>query len=92
MTNAPVILQSATHNLNNGYLRELSTLPAASFASLEGSTQAILELIAEQLGLRSSYITHVVPEEDLNEVVAAYNKPGGCNVSAGGRGSLEKTY
>lgn len=74
------------------YLRSLSTLTARSFNSTAEATQAVLETIVEQLGLRSSLLTRFAPAEGRNRVLAAYNQPGGCDIPAGAELPLDDTF
>lgn len=63
-------------------LRELSALAAHSFASAEQAAVAVVRLVSNQLGMRTSYLTRLLPQEQL-EILAAYNAPGGCAITAG---------
>ena len=66
-----------------GYLDGLAALAGRGFASSEEALAAILRLVVGQLGLRSSYLTRLSPEEQRSEVLVAYNAPGGCDIRAG---------
>ncbi|GIW05038.1 MAG: hypothetical protein KatS3mg059_1658 [Thermomicrobiales bacterium] len=64
--------------LSNSYLHSLSRLAGRSFASTEEAIRATLRLITQNLGMRTSLLTHVVPEEGHAEVIAVESEPGGC--------------
>ncbi len=74
------------------YLGSLSQLAARSFSSTEELVDAILSLIAVQLGLRTSFLTHITVTDNRNHVIAAYNQPGGCDVLADTELPLEDTF
>ncbi len=74
------------------YLGPLSALAAHTFRSTDALMDAILTLVVDQLGLRTSFLTHIVPEHDQNRIVAAHNAPGGCDVLAGTAMPLEDTF
>ena len=74
------------------YLTSLSTISAKSFASTAALTDAILTLITEQLGLRTSFLTHITPDEQRNHVVAAHNAASGSEVVAGSDLVLQDTF
>lgn len=62
------------------YLGGLSELAGRSFASTEEATDAVLQLLSEQLGMRTSFLARVTPTEDRFEVLGAHNVPGGCGI------------
>lgn len=74
------------------YLGSLSQLAARSFASTDALVEAILSLIAAQLGLRTSFLTHITSADNRNYVSAAYNHPGGSNIAADTELPLEDTF
>ena len=74
------------------YLDSLSALSAKSFPSTDTLIQAILALITEQLGLRTSFLTHIIPSENRNHIVAVYQQPDGCELVAGTDLPLEDTF
>lgn len=74
------------------YLDSLSALSAKGFSSTDALIEAILILITEQLGLRTSFLTQIALEENRNHVVAAHNQPGGCDIPAGIELPLEDTF
>ncbi len=79
-----------THTV--AYLDSLSELAGRSFASTQESIIAILRLIVEQLGLRSSFLTHISREKSQNEVMAAHNLTGGSGIQEGALLELPQTF
>ena len=75
-----------------GYLGGLSELAGTSFGSSREATNAVLRLLADQLGMRSGFLTRITPQDNRNEVLAAYNAPGGCDIPAGALLPLSQTY
>ena len=71
------------HTDGDAALSGLATLVARGFGSTAEATRALLETIATQLGLRTSFLTEITPASGSNRVLAAYNAPGGSGVSAG---------
>ena len=65
------------------YLDSLSTLARRGFDSNREATDAILQLLMEQLTMRSSFLTHVTGEAGRFEVIAAQNEAGGCAIKVG---------
>ena len=82
----------AEHVSLPAYLSGLSEFAGRSFGSVEEARQALLQLLSEQLGMRSAFLTHITPEENRNEVVASYNAPDGCEISAGAVLPLSGTF
>lgn len=76
----------------SAYLSGLSELAGRSFASAQEAVEAILRLVVDQLGLRSSFLTHISHEEGRNEVLAAHNLTGGSNVQEGALLELPQTF
>ena len=74
------------------YLGQLSALAVRTFNSTEELMEAILALIVDQLGLRTSFLTHIVREQAENRILAAYNEPDGCGIPAGVELPLEDTF
>lgn len=74
------------------YLGSLSALSAKSFPSTDAFVEAILALVSDQLGLRTSFLTHITPEENRNYIVAVHNDPDGCGLVAGSELPLEDTF
>lgn len=62
------------------YLGGLSELAGRGFASTGEATGAVLRLLSEQLGMRSSFLARITRAEDRFE---AHNAPGGCAIEPG---------
>lgn len=76
----------------NSYLSGLSALATRSFVSIQAAVEAILQLMIEQLGMRSSFIAHIKYEKDELEVLATRNMPGGCDIQIGTSVPLPKSF
>ena len=76
----------------SAYLDALSRLTARSFESLDDAMTTIVEFVADQVGTRSSFLTHITPGEEKSEVLAAFNAVGGCDVTPGAILSLPQTF
>ena len=74
------------------YLNGLAELAAHSFLSTHGAIEAILQLLVEQLGMRSSFLARITREASRHEVLAAHNLPGGCAIVAGDVLDLSRTF
>lgn len=74
------------------YLEGLSVLAAQGFASIKEAIDAILQLMTEQLPMRSSFLARFKFEEKQLEVLAAHNMPGGCDISVGTTVSLPHSF
>ena len=74
------------------YLGGLSELAGRSFDSLEEAKEALLQMLSEQLGMRSAFLTRITPEENRNEVVSSHNAPDGCGISTGAVLPLSGTF
>lgn len=74
------------------YLVPLSGLTARSFASTSEALGAVLELIVDQFGLRSSFVTQIDREEGQNKVLLSYNAPGGSDVPTEALLELSDTF
>lgn len=70
----------------------LSELAGQAFASTAEATMAVLRLVAEQLGVRSSFLSRIRREEGRFEVLTAHNAPGGCDMATGAILSLPQAY
>ncbi len=70
----------------------LAGLAAAQFRSSEEAIAAVLALITNELGMRTSFLTRITPEEGRSEILAARNLPGGCDVAAGTTLELRTTF
>ena len=74
------------------YLGSLSELAGRSFGSGEEATAALLQLVSEQLSMRSAFLTRITPESNRNEVVASHNAPDGCGIPVGAVLPLSGTF
>lgn len=73
-------------------LGSLSALAARSYGSTSELVEAILSFITDQLGLRTSFLTHITATENRNHVIAAHNRPGGSGILADIDLPLEDTF
>lgn len=80
------------HTNMTTYLSSLSALAGQSFASTQEAVEAILKLVVDELGLRSSFLTRIDQEECQNEVVMAANLAGGSDIRAGVALELPQTF
>ncbi len=71
------------HESRPAYLGGLSELAGRSFDSVEEAREALLQLLSEQLCMRSAFLTRITPEENRNEVMASHNAPDGCGIPVG---------
>ena len=67
-------------------------LAAPGFASTEEAIGAVLRVVAQGVGARSSFLNRVDHQRGRAEVLAAYNAPGGCGVAPGAVLALPDTY
>jgi hypothetical protein len=74
------------------YLGPLSALSAISFPSTDALIQAILALITDQVGLRTSFLTQISPSENRNHIIAVHQQPNGCELVADIDLPLEDTF
>jgi hypothetical protein len=74
------------------YLSGLSELAGHSFASTQEAVEAILQLIVDKLGLRSSFLTHISREECQEEILVAYNLVDGSDIQSGVKLELPQTF
>ena len=88
---APSSEQRAPTN-TNAYLSGLSELAGRSFASTQEAVEAILRLIVNQLGLRSSFLTHISREECQKEILVAHNLVDGSDIQSGVSLELPQTF
>lgn len=88
----PASSNEHTYTDNDTYLSSLSKLAGRSFASTQESIEMILQMIVDQLGLRSSFLTRIDCEESQNEVLAAYNLADGSDVQQGVLLELPQTF
>jgi hypothetical protein len=87
-TNSTTEPRTGTGNV----LSSLSELAGRSFASKQEAVEAILRLIVDHLGLRSSFLTRTDREACQLEVVMAHNRVGGSEVHPGTVVELAQTY
>ncbi len=73
-------------------LHSLSELAGRNFASTQEALENILQFIVQQLGMRSSYVTHIVPEEHEIEVLLAHNAPSGSDIPEKASLELSQTF
>lgn len=73
-------------------LADLAAVAGHGFATTDEAVAAVLALIVEHVGLRSAFLTRITPGEDRNDVLAAYNAPGGCAIAAGAVLPLSGTF
>ncbi len=76
----------------NRYLEKLSQFAAHSFTSGEEVVAAVLELLASELGMRSTFLSLIDRDDSSFVVQAAYNALGGCDITPGATYALEDTY
>lgn len=62
------------------YLESLSTLARRGFATSQAGIDVVLQHVTEQLGMRSSFLTYKMQEEQII-AIAAYNEPEGCAIA-----------
>ncbi len=74
------------------YMESISNLAGSRYQSTGEMVEAVLRLLVGQLGMRSSHLAHVVPEDDRYEIVSSFNEAGGSEVPAGAQLELHKTY
>jgi signal transduction histidine kinase len=53
---------------------------------------SVVRLLAEQLSVRSTFVSHISTETREFEVVAAFNAPGGCDIPEGSVLPLPQTF
>jgi PAS domain S-box-containing protein len=63
----------------------------SGFGSIQEVMEAVLRSLAEQLGMRSTWVARASPEENRLEVLVAHNEPGGCDVAVGAALPLQRT-
>ncbi len=80
------------HESLPAYLGGLSEHAGRSFDSVEEATQTLLQVISEQLGMRSAFLTRITPEGNRNEIVASHNAPDGCGIPTGAVLPLSGTF
>jgi PAS domain S-box-containing protein len=88
---APIPTPWAEEQTSTPLIRGLSALAAPSYASADAAAAAIVQLITDQLGMRTSYLTRLLPEGKL-EILAAYSAPEGCVLTVGAMYSVPETF
>lgn len=73
-------------------LDQLARLAGRNFATAQELMGTILQLIAVQLGMRSSFITRILPADQRLTILAVHNAPGGCDVPAEAILALTDTF
>ena len=76
----------------SNYLAGLSALAARGFPSISAAVDAILQLMVEELGTRSSFLARIAHENSQLEVVSVLNLPGGCDIQVGTTVPLQKGF
>ncbi|GAC1645805.1 MAG: hypothetical protein NVS4B12_12190 [Ktedonobacteraceae bacterium] len=66
--------------VDTSYLQSLSSLAVQAYDTTRDEIEDILRFIVKQLGMESSYYTHISDEPDKLQIVAAYNIKNGCQV------------
>src|SRR6266851_5888081 len=74
------------------YLKGLSILASHGFDTVNSAVDAILQLMVEQLGMRSSFLAHFKRGSRQLEVVAVHNLPGGCDIQVGTAVPLSQNF
>ena len=73
-------------------LHALSSLAGTSFGTTSAATEAILRLIADLFGMRTTWVSRIDRSSCEMVVTAAHNEPGGCDFRAGTTHPLPDTY
>jgi hypothetical protein len=79
--------QDETH-----YIDLLSALSVRSFASTEEALDALLALLADQLGVRTSFASELSRDDGLFTVLAAHEEVGGIELAPGTVRPLPLTF
>ncbi len=87
MRNLP---QPAAVAMAPAYLGQFSALAARTYESTEALMESVLTLIVGQLGMRTSFLTHL--EHNQLCILATNNEPGGCDLRADTAFPLEVTF
>ncbi len=74
------------------YLSSLSDLAGRSFGSSQEMTEAVLQLVADELGIRSSFLPRIDRGRQRLQVLAAHNTPSGCDIITGDAFELRQTF
>lgn len=73
-------------------LDHLSALAGRSYATTAEAAEAILKLLANQLQMRTTYLSQIDRDAGRVLIQYAYNAVGGCGVVPGAAFPLEDTY
>ncbi len=73
-------------------LDRLSALAGQSFGSGQLAREATLRLIADHLGMRTSFLARITTDAGYSEILATYNAGGGCDVAADTMLTLPDTF
>lgn len=73
-------------------LSTLSAFSAQSYSSTEALVTALLQLISEQLGMRTSFLTEITTANNQNHILSSHNLEGGCDLQAGVDLPLNETF
>ena len=95
MTDRPVTRPAASSRSQpsaTALLGGLSSLAGRSYRTSAEATEAILKLIAAQLGMRTTYLSRINRASDDLLVRSSFNAPDGCDVVAGSTFDLQDTY
>ena len=75
----------------DAYLGKLSPRVGRSYASIHEVMEAVLQLLVEQLGMRSVFVARAIAQENRLEVLVARIEAGGCEVAVGASLPLQRT-
>lgn len=81
----------SVYSETSAYLDGLFALSRSGFRSPQDATTAIFQLVREQLGMRSSFLSRASSETNRFHIVAAHNEPGGCGIEIGSAGLLAQS-
>lgn len=73
-------------------IADLAKVAGRGFAGTDEAVAAVLALIVEQLGLRTSFLARIDPAAGHFAVLASHNVPGGCAIGAGDEAPLADTF
>ncbi len=73
-------------------LGALSEFAARSYATSEDAIDAVLTLLSEQFGMRTSFLARISQDDSQFTLLATHNEPGGCQLVAGESVDLPQTY
>ena len=74
------------------YMDSVSMLASTRYRSTQELIDAILELLVEQLDVRTSFLTRITGDDGCYEVLAAHNLPGGVGVPPNASLELRQTF